>query len=221
MGRFYNSRSNRVYADYKDIAPCLIDALIATEDLLLTGYSCPKKEVITLYLNWFDFLNNAKGTRSAANIYFSKEAKDLELHEAAVLVGMLKNPAYYNPVIHPDNALERRNFVFDQMVKAKKITRAEADSLKKLSLGINFNSIDHRTGIAPYFREELRRILTAKFPVRSNYHAWEQQKFVDDSIAWANNPLFGWIEKNPKPDGSKYNLYTDGLRIYTTIDSRM
>ena len=286
MGRFYNSRSNRMYADYEDIAPCLVDALIATEDSRFTEHSgldvrallrvafktgmqgdkssgggstitqqlakllytdepargtmararqkldewvmavklerfYSKEEIIKLYLNQFDFLYNAKGIRSAANIYFSKEAKDLELHEAAMLVGMLKNPSYYNPVINPVNAMERRNVVFEQMVKAKKITQAQADSLKQLPLGINFHRIDHRTGIAPYFREELRRILTAKFPVRSNYHAWEQQKFVDDSIAWANNPLFGWIEKNPKPDGSKYNLYTDGLRIYTTIDSRM
>lgn len=286
MGRFYNSNSNRMYADYEDIAPCLVDALIATEDSRFTEHSgvdvrallrvvfktgmagdkssgggstitqqlakllytdqparntrararqkldewvmavklerfYSKEEIIKLYLNQFDFLYNAKGIRSAANIYFSKEAKDLELHEAAVLVGMLKNPSLYNPVKNPDNATSRRNVVFEQMVKAKKITQAQADSLKQLPLGLKFHRIDHKTGIAPYFREELRRMMTAKRPLRSNYAAWEQQKFVDDSIAWVNNPLFGWIEKNPKPDGSKYNLYTDGLRIYTTINSRM
>lgn len=286
MGRFYNSNSNRLYADYEDIAPCLVDALIATEDARFTEHSgvdiiallrvlfktgmagdkssgggstitqqlakllytdkpatstvsrarqkldewvmavklerfYSKEEIIKLYLNQFDFLYNAKGIRSAANIYFSKEAKDLELHEAALLVGMLKNPSLYNPVRNPEKATSRRNVVFDQMVKAEKITRAQADSLKQLSLGLKFHRIDHKTGIAPYFREELRRIMTAKEPIRSNYHDWEKQKFVDDSIAWADNPLFGWIEKNPKPDGSKYNLYTDGLRIYTTINSRM
>lgn len=286
MGRFYNSNSNRLYADYQDIAPCLVDALIATEDsrfiehsgvdiralmrvvfktgmggdkssgggstitqqlakLLYTDHPArntrararqkldewvmavkleryySKEEIIKLYLNQFDFLYNAKGIRSAANIYFSKEASELQLHEAAVLVGMLKNPSLYNPVRNPKNATSRRNVVFDQMVKAEKITQAQADSLKELPLGLKFHRIDHRTGIAPYFREELRRIMTAKRPNRSDYHAWEQQKFVDDSIAWEINPLFGWIEKNPKPDGSKYNLYTDGLRIYTTINSRM
>lgn len=149
-----------------------------------------KEEIIKLYLNQFDFLYNAKGIRSAANIYFSKEAKDLELHEAAVLVGMLKNPSLYNPVRSPNKAMVRRNTVFEQMVKAKKITQEQADSLKQLPLGLKFHRIDHKTGIAPYFREELRRIMTAKLPVRSNYAAWEQQKFVDDSIAWVNNPLF-------------------------------
>lgn len=180
-----------------------------------------KEEIIKLYLNKFDFLYNAVGIRSAANIYFNKEAKDLEIHEAAMLVGMLKNPSYFNPVRHPDRVIARRSVVFDQMVKAGKITQAQADSLNSLPLGLNFHRVSHKSGIAPYFREELRRMLTAKRPERSDYQAWEQQKFVDDSIAWDTNPIFGWIEKNPKPDGSKYNLYTDGLRIYTTIDSRM
>lgn len=180
-----------------------------------------KEEIIKLYLNKFDFLYNAVGIRSAANIYFNKEAKDLEIHEAAMLVGMLKNPSYFNPVRHPDRVIARRSVVFDQMVKAEKITQAQADSLNSLPLGLNFHRVSHKSGIAPYFREELRRMLTAKRPERSDYQAWEQQKFVDDSIAWDTNPIFGWIEKNPKPDGSKYNLYTDGLRIYTTIDSRM
>lgn len=101
------------------------------------------------------------------------------------------------------------------------ITEEELDSLKEIPLKLDFHRVDHKDGPAPYFREELRRYLTAKRPVRSNYFKWEYQKYVDDSIAWENNPLFGWIEKNPKPDGSKYDIYSDGLKIYTTIDSRM
>jgi penicillin-binding protein 1A len=134
---------------------------------------------------------------------------------------MVKNPAYYNPVRHPERTRERRNVVFEQMYKNNKITKAELDSLRQLPLVLKFSRVDHKEGLAPYFREELRRVLTAKKPVLSDYRGWEKQKYIDDSIAWETNPLFGWIEKNPKPDGTKYDLYTDGLKIHTTIDSRM
>jgi penicillin-binding protein 1A len=180
-----------------------------------------KEEILKMYLNQFDFLYNAVGIQSAANVYFSKDASELTIEEAAMLVGMVKNPAYYNPVRHPERTRQRRNTVFDQMVKNNKLTQAEADSLKQLPLTLHFHRVDHKDGLAPYFREELRRMLTAKKPDRSNYYAWEKQKFVDDSIAWIENPLFGWVEKNPKADGSKYDIYSDGLKIYTTIDSRM
>lgn len=180
-----------------------------------------KDEILKMYLNQFDFLYNAVGIKSAAMVYFGKLPKDLTIEEAATLVGMVKNPAYYNPVRHNERTRQRRNTVFDQMVKQGMLTRAEADSLKELPLTLRFHRVDHKDGLAPYFREELRRVLTAKKPVRSEYRGWEKQKFVDDSIAWEENPLFGWIEKNPKPDGSKYDIYTDGLKIYTTIDSRM
>lgn len=180
-----------------------------------------KEEILKMYLNQFDFLYNAVGIRSAASIYFGKDANELTIEEAAMLVGMVKNPSYYNPVRHPQRTLERRNTVFDQMVKNDKLSQSEADSLKKLPLKLNFHRVDHKDGLAPYFREELRRRLTAKKPDRSNYFGWEKQKFIDDSIAWNEDPLFGWVEKNPKPDGSKYDIYSDGLKIYTTIDSRM
>ena len=180
-----------------------------------------KDEIIKMYLNQFDFLYNAVGIKSAAFVYFGKEPKDLNIQEAATLVGMVKNPAYYNPVRHNERTRQRRNIVFDQMVKSGYITEAEADSLKQLPLELKFSRVDHKDGMAPYFREELRRVLTAKKPQREDYHGWEIQRFIDDSIAWETNPLFGWIEKNPKKDGSKYDLYTDGLRIHTTIDSRM
>lgn len=180
-----------------------------------------KDEILKMYLNQFDFLYNAVGIKSAAYVYFGKEAKDLSIEEAATLVGMVKNPAYYNPVRHNERTRQRRNTVFDQMVKNGSLTREEADSLKQLPLELKFHRVDHKDGLAPYFREELRRVLTAKKPVRSEYRGWEKQKYVDDSIAWETNPLFGWIEKNPKPDGTKYDLYADGLKIRTTIDSRM
>ena len=180
-----------------------------------------KDEIIKMYLNQFDFLYNAVGIKSAAYVYFGKEPDELTVEEAAMLVGMVKNPSYYNPVRKPERTRERRNVVLEQMYKNDMITRAELDSLKELPLKLDFHKVDHKEGLAPYFREELRRILRAKKPVRSEYRGWEKQKFVDDSIAWATNPLFGWIEKNPKPDGSKYDIYTDGLKIYTTIDSRM
>ncbi len=180
-----------------------------------------KEEIIKMYLNQFDFLYNAVGIKSAAHVYFGKEPKDLTIEEAAMLVGMVKNPSYFNPVRKPERVRERRNVVLEQMYKNDMITKAELDSLKQLPLKLDFHKVDHKEGPAPYFREELRRILRAKKPERSDYRGWEAQKFVDDSIAWATNPLFGWIEKNPKPDGTKYDIYTDGLKIYTTIDSRM
>lgn len=180
-----------------------------------------KDEILKMYLNQFDFLYNAVGIKSASKVYFNRDAKDLNIEEAAVLVGMVKNPAYYNPVRHPERTQQRRNVVLDQMYKADMISRAELDSLKALPLTLDFHRVDHKEGIAPYFREELRRYLTAHKPVRSSYPSWDQQRYVDDSIAWATNPLYGWIDKNPKPDGTKYDIYSDGLRIYTTIDSRM
>lgn len=180
-----------------------------------------KDEIIKMYLNQFDFLYNAVGIKSAAWVYFGKAAKDLNIQEAATLVGMVKNPAYYNPVRHPERTRLRRNTVFEQMEKQGMLTAAQADSLKQLPLELDFHRVDHKDGLAPYFREELRRILSAKKPVLSDYRGWEHQRYVDDSIAWEENPLFGWIEKNPKPDGTKYDIYSDGLKIYTTIDSRM
>ncbi|MDE6085237.1 MAG: transglycosylase domain-containing protein, partial [Muribaculaceae bacterium] len=178
-------------------------------------------EILKMYLNQFDFLYNAVGIKTAAHVYFGKNPEDLSIEEAATLVGMVKNPAYYNPVRKPERTRDRRNVVLDQMEKADMITRAEADSLKQLPLKLEFHRVDHKDGPAPYFREELRRMLTAHKPEKSNYLAWEGQKYIDDSIAWENNPLFGWIDKNPRPDGTKYDIYTDGLKIYTTLDSRM
>ena len=285
MGRYFRNTGNRVYADFDEISPAMVDALIATEDArfndhsgvdlkaifravfktVLLGqknagggstitqqlakqlYTPPssgllsramqkpiewmialkleryysKEEILKMYLNQFDFLYNAVGIKSAAKVYFNKDAKDLNAQEAAMLVGMVKNPAFYNPIRKPDRVLGRRNVVLDQMYKADMLSKEERDSLQALPLGIDFQRVDHKDGLAPYFREELRRILTAKKPERSNYPSWDGQRYKDDSIAWATNPLFGWIEKTRKPDGTKYDIYNDGLKIYTTIDARM
>jgi penicillin-binding protein 1A len=188
-----------------------------------------KNEIINMYLNRFDFLNNAVGIKTAANVYFGKEPGDLEAQEAAMLIGMLKNPSYYNPLRKPERTLERRNVVLDQMVKAGKLEQSEADRLKQLPLGLDYHRVDHKDGAAPYLREEIRRMMTAKKPVRPNRGDYSSRvaytlalsQYNTDSTQWETDPLYGWILKNPKPDGSYYDLYTDGLRIYSTIDITM
>ena len=287
MGRFYQSRNNRVYADYSEISPNVINALIATEDERFMQHSgidimalsrvlfktillrqknagggstitqqlakqlyspesdglmdrfiqkpvewaiavkleryYTKEEIIKMYLNQFDFLNNAVGIKTAAHVYFNTTPDSLKIEQAAMLVGMAKNPSLYNPARadRKDAAVGRRNVVLQQMLKADLITEAECDSLCALPLEVKFTKVDHKDGIAPYFRETVRLMMQAKEPRRGDYPDWDQQRFVDDSIQWATNPLYGGVEKNPKPDGTKYNIYTDGLRIYTSIDSRM
>ena len=150
-----------------------------------------KKEILTMYLNLYDFNYNADGLRSAANIYFSKEPSDLLLEESAMLVGMLKNSSLYNPIRRPELVISRRNIVFQQMLRNEMLTKKEVDSLQQLPLQIQFNPQSHREGLATYFRAYLRQF------------------------------MLNWIQDNPKPDGEKYNLYLDGLTIYTTLDSKM
>ena len=150
-----------------------------------------KKEILTMYLNLYDFNYNADGLRSAANIYFSKEPSDLLLEESAMLVGMLKNSSLYNPIRRPELVISRRNIVFQQMLRNEMLTQKEVDSLQQLPLQIQFNLQSHREGLATYFRAYLRQF------------------------------MLNWIQDNPKPDGEKYNLYLDGLTIYTTLDSKM
>lgn len=180
-----------------------------------------KEEILTMYLNKFDFLNNAVGIKTAAKTYFGKDPKDLSVEEAATLIGMCKNPSLYNPRRFNERCRGRRNVVLDQMRKADYLTEAECDSLKALPLTLKFQPVDHKDGLATYFREYLRGIMTAKKPNKSNYRGWQAQQYYEDSIAWETNPLYGWCNKNTKKDGSYYNVYTDGLKIYTTINSRM
>ena len=285
MGRYFRNTGNRVYADFDEISPAVVDALIATEDARFEDHSgidvkavaravfktvllqqrnagggstitqqlakqlytppsngllqramqkpiewmiaiklerfYSKEEILKMYLNQFDFLYNAVGIKSAAKVYFNKEAGQLDTLQAATLIGMVKNPSYFNPVRKPERTRDRRNVVLEQMYKADMLTEAELERLQAQPLTLNFQRVDHKDGLAPYFREELRRYLTAKKPKKDNYPSWDTQKYVDDSIAWATNPLYGWIEKTRKPDGTRYDIYNDGLKIYTTIDSRM
>jgi penicillin-binding protein 1A len=150
-----------------------------------------KEEIIAMYLNVYDFGNNADGIRSASRIYFGKEPIDLDINESAILAGMLNNSSLYNPRRNPIGVTNRRNLVFKKLERNDIITEAEKDSLQKIELEINYNPESHREGIATYFR------------------------------AYLSDFMKKWIAENPKPDGSKYNLYNDGLKIYTTIDSRM
>ena len=180
-----------------------------------------KEEIITMYLNKYDFGYNAVGIKSAANVYLGKLPSQLNIQEAAMLVGMCKNSSLYNPRRRPEKTRDRRNVVLGQMMKAGYITREEFDELKETEMKLDFHSADHKAGIATYFRQYLRGVMTAKKPVKKNYRGWQMQQFYEDSIDWETNPLFGWCNKNKKADGSNYNVYTDGLKIYTTIDSRM
>ena len=180
-----------------------------------------KEEILTMYLNKFDFLNNAVGVKTAAYTYFGCNPNELKIEEAATLVGMCKNPALYNPVRFNERSRGRRNVVLDQMRKADYITSEECDSLQALPLKLTYHRVDHKEGLATYFREYLRKVLTAKKPSRGDYRSWQMQQYYEDSLDWETNPLYGWCDKNTKNDGTKYNLYTDGLKIYTTIDSRM
>jgi penicillin-binding protein 1A len=180
-----------------------------------------KEEIIAMYFNQCDFINQAVGIKSAAQVYFSTSPDSLSIEQGAMLVGMAKNPAYFNP--NDSNKLARvkgrRNVVLDQMRKLHYITRTQADSLKGLPLGLKFQRISHDEGLATYFREFLHRTLTAEEPKRRNYS--DYNLYHEDSLRWANDPLYGWCTKNKKPDGEAYNLYTDGLKIFTTVNSKM
>ncbi len=300
LGRYFQSKENRVYASPKELSPNLINALIATEDVRFMQHSgidakalaraiiktgilqqenagggstisqqlaklyytwgdssrvnnngiiervimqkpiewviaaklekyYTKEEIICMYFNKFDFLNNAVGIKSASLIYFNTTPDKLTIEQAAMLVGMCKNPSYFNParkdkegkLVNYERCIGRRNVVLQQMEKAGYITAHELDSLQKIELKLNYQRVDHKLGLAPYFREYLRQIMSARKPDRKKYPDWMYQKYFEDSLAWEKDPLYGWCNKNQKPDGSYYNLYTDGLKIYTTIDSRM
>ena len=158
-----------------------------------------KDEIIAMYLNRFDWINQAVGINSAARVYFNTTPDSLRVEEAALLVGMCKNPALFNPVRRPDTTMHRRMVVLDQMRKADFITGAQYDSLKALPMGLHFQRIDHAEGPAPYFRETLRsklQVLLEQKDEQGNY-------------------------RYHKSDGTPYDIYTDGLKVYTTLDRRM
>ncbi len=285
MGTWNYNRENRIMVDYTQLAPSLVHALVATEDVRFYDHSgidfialgravvkrglmgqksagggstisqqlakqlysatahsvmerllqkpiewviavklernYTKDEIIAMYLNYFDFLHNAVGIKTAANTYFSKEPKELTVAESAVLIGLCKNPSYFNPVRHPERCTERRNVVLRQMEKAGYITESEYDKYAAEKLNLKFHVADHKDGVAVYFRDFLRRYMMAKEPIRAEYPEWNMVKYHIDSLNWELDPLYGWCNKNKKKDGTPYNVYTDGLKVYTTIDSRM
>lgn len=181
--------------------------------------SYTKEEIITMYFNQVFFGSNAYGIKSAAQTFFAKSPADLTVEESAMLVGMVNKPTRYNPALNPEKALTRRNFVISQMNKAGYLTKAEADSIKKIPITLSYQVQDHTAGSALYFRDMLKRTMSASEPVRSSYRQYED--YVVDSLQWAEDPLYGWLNKNLKPDGTKYDIYRDGLRIYTTINPKM
>ncbi len=178
-----------------------------------------KNEIVTMYLNSIFFGSNAYGIKAAALTFFNKEPKDLTVEECACLVGMVNKPTRYNPVLNPEQSLSRRNHVLKQMKKYNYIENAQYDSIVNIPIVLDYRQQDHNSGLGPYFRDMLRRTMNATEPKRSSYTQYED--YVADSTLWASDPLYGWLNKNIKPDGTKYNLDRDGLKIYTTIDSRM
>ncbi len=282
---FSESDDNRIFVDYTDLSPHLIDALVATEDIRYYSHSgidpiglgravfktvllqdessgggstisqqlakllysprannkmqrfvqkpiewviatklerfYTKDEIINLYLNKYDFNYNAVGIESAARTYFNKRPIDLNIEESAMLVGMLKNSSLYNPLRRPEVTTSRRNVVLAQMQKSGHLTAREKDSLQQLPLELDFNRASHVDIPAPYYRQHLAKVMMAAKPDKKNYPSWQIQQFVEDSISWENDPLYGWCNKNQKADGSNYNIYTDGLKIYSTIDTRI
>ncbi|MBQ6178526.1 MAG: transglycosylase domain-containing protein [Bacteroidales bacterium] len=178
-----------------------------------------KDEIMTMYLNSIFFGSSAYGIRSASETFFGKLPADLTIEESAMLVGMVNKPTRYNPAINPDKALLRRNFVIGQMEKAGYITKASRDSIRAIPITLNYEIQDHNSGRAPYFRDMIRRVMTAKKPRKGDYKIRED--YVADSLAWADDQLYGWLEKTRKADGSQYDLDRDGLRIYTTINYKM
>ncbi len=178
-----------------------------------------KEEIIAMYLNQYDFLYNAVGITSASSVYFNTTPDSLSIEQAAIVVGMLKNPIRYNPKRNPENMIERRNIVLSQMGKYGYLKRQVADSLRQLPIEIDFREEGHDTGLATYLREYIRTTMIAYEPSRDMF--FSENQYLDALNQWNNNPLYGWCRKNKKPDGSNYNLYSDGLKIFTTIDSRM
>lgn len=178
-----------------------------------------KDEIVNMYLNSVFFGSNAYGIKAASHTFFAKEPADLTVEEAATLIGMINKPTRYNPVLNPDLSLNRRNFVLKQMEKSNFITEEQRDSITEIPIVVSYQMQDHNAGLAPYFRDMLRRYMNAEKPKRSSYQFPED--YSADSLLWADDNLYGWLEKNKKPDGTEYNLDKDGLRIYTTINYKM
>lgn len=178
-----------------------------------------KNEILAMYLNIVEYGSNSFGIKSAAKTFFDTTPDSLTIEEAALLVGVVNAPTRYSPVRNPERSIQRRNLVLGQMSKYGYITQAQFDSISQIPINLNFKDQDHNEGLGTYYREMIRLMMTAKKPIRKNYYS--EEIFKEDSIQWDTNPLYGWCNKNLKPDGSPYNLYRDGLKIYATLNSKM
>ena len=178
-----------------------------------------KDEIMAMYMNAIFFGSNAYGIKAAAQTFFAKEPWELNVEESATLVGMVNKPTRYNPVLNYDRSIGRRNHVLSQMNKYGFLDQAAYDSIVALPIVLSYKQQDHNAGLAPYFRDMLRRYMNASEPRKSAYYFKED--YEADKVLWEEDPLYGWLNKNLKPDGTKYNLDKDGLRIYTTINSKM
>ena len=178
-----------------------------------------KNEIMNMYMNQVFFGSNAYGIKAASHTFFGKGPLELTVEESATLVGMVNKPTRYNPALNPDKSLVRRNFVISQMEKAGFLTKAERDSIQQIPITLSYQVQDHNAGVGPYFRDMLRRTMNAKKPKKSSYA--QHEDYVVDSLLWADDALYGWLNKNKKADGTPYNLDKDGLRIYTTINYKM
>jgi penicillin-binding protein 1A len=178
-----------------------------------------KNEILVMYLNTVSFGHEAYGIKSAARIFFDTTPDSLKLEQAAILVGSLRAPTYYSPVLNPENSLKRRNIVIRQMSKNDFISEEVSDSIIALPIELNYRVQSHNVGYATHFRTFLRTIMMAGKPEKANYFSYE--RYQEDSVKWETDPLYGWCNKNFKPDGSTYNLYRDGVKIYSTINYKM
>lgn len=182
-------------------------------------YNYTKEEIIAMYLNIVPYGSNAFGIKSAAQTFFNKLPSEVSVEEAALLVGVVNAPTKYSPVRNPERALTRRNTVIDRMEANGYLTRTQRDSLKQVPITLDYHPISHNMGSGTYFREMLRTVMTARRPEPSDYYnEWDYRQAARE---WEENPLYGWCNKNMKADGTPYNIYRDGLKIYTTINSSM
>lgn len=178
-----------------------------------------KEEIMSMYFNAVFFGSNSYGIKVAANTFFAKEPYELTVEESALLVGMVNMPTRYNPVRNPTLSLQRRNHVLAQMYKYGFLTKSGYDSIVQIPIRLTYSRQDHNSGLAPHFRDMLRRVMNANEPDPRNYT--RREEYSADSLMWERDPLYGWLNKNRKADGSKYNLDKDGLKIYTPIDAKM
>lgn len=182
-------------------------------------YNYTKEEIIVMYLNVVEYGSNAYGIKSAAQTFFNKTPAELTVPEAALLVGVVNAPTRYSPIKNPERAKKRRNTVIERMYDNGFLSKKTRDSLQNSSITLDFRPVSHSQGTATYFRTMLRLFLTANKPEKTPYITeWDYNQLVKQ---WDNNPLYGWCNKNTKADGSKYNIYKDGLKIYTTINAKM